>query len=453
MVAFPKTEEPSYTVKLTLFSELDTSVEIEWASGTVENISLTANTAKVHEIAGNMRSVDQLENKGFYISSSHNITALVADFYKGGDTFKLFPIQQGASEDLYSYIVASHNPEVNPSYLSSFVLLTTNFTNTFINIYRRENGVLEEYTNFTLQRLQTMNLRFDNLDPTGTVIMANNPITVISGMENNRLNSASGPDSLYMAIPPKEFLSTAHIVPPINGRYADAGYLIRVISAADENLLTFFNNSADSWTAPVTKHEGEFTEFDQALTDEAVAVKCTNRCLVVQYNKGQEGGGASDPFMMWIPSLHLYAKENITLYTSRNGEDKDFNNHISIIALHPTLNGTENIDIADSGLAGTSWVPVEPWSQYKYKAKDVAEGSHHVGALSDCQGYLVWMYGHKSYRGYGYLGTVGDLISQGMYGIMIQKIVNIVACHLQGAPCYGGVRTCGGLKNGLLTLQ
>ncbi len=412
-MAFPRTENRLYTVKLLLFSEHNADVQIERASGTTENISVSANNATVHEIDGNMRSVDQLENKGFYISSTHNITVLVADFFKGGDTFKLFPIQQGTNEDLYSYIVASHNPEMNPSYLSSFILITTNFTDTFVDIYRRQSGILKKYTNFTLQRLQSMNLRFDNLDPTGTVILSNKSITVISGMENNRLSSMSGPDSLYMTIPSGELLSTAHIVPPINGRHADAGYLVRAISAHDNNSIMFYNNSADSWTTLVTKHRGEFVEFDQPLTDEAVAVKCANSCLVVQYNKGQSAGGASDPFMMWIPSLDLYSKENTTLYTTRNGENKDFNNHISIIALNPTINASENINIAESSLAGTPWTTVEPWSQYKYKAADVGEGAHGIGALSDYQGYVAWMYGHEGYRGYGYLGTVGDFITEG----------------------------------------
>ncbi len=182
MVAFPKTEHPSYTIKLTLFSEINTDVQVEWPTGTTESISLTADTATVHEIAGNMRVTDQLESKGFYISATNDITVMVADFYKGGDVFKVFPIELETSAALYSYIVASHVPEVSSSYLDSFTLVTTNFSNTFISIFRRVGGVLQLYDNFTLQRLQTRKHGFDNYDQTGTVITANRSITVISGM-------------------------------------------------------------------------------------------------------------------------------------------------------------------------------------------------------------------------------------------------------------------------------
>ncbi len=182
VVAFPKTEDPSYTIKLTLFSDLNTEVQVEWPTGTIESISLTANIASVHPIAGNMRVTDQLESKGFYISATNDITIMVADFYKGGDVFKVFPIEQETSAGLYSYIVASHVPEVSSDYLDSFTLVTTNFSNTFVIIYRRVSGALQLYDNFTLQRLQTMKRGFDNYDPTGTVITSNRSITVISGM-------------------------------------------------------------------------------------------------------------------------------------------------------------------------------------------------------------------------------------------------------------------------------
>ena len=156
-------------------------MEVEWASGTIESIALTANTAAIHDIPGNMRVIDQRENKGFYISAINDVTVTVTDFYKSGDVFKVFPIEQVASEGLYRYIVASHVPEVSSTYMDSFTLITTNFSDTFVAIYRRINGILQQYENLTLQRLETMKHGFDNFDPTGTVIMANRSITVISG--------------------------------------------------------------------------------------------------------------------------------------------------------------------------------------------------------------------------------------------------------------------------------
>ncbi len=130
----------------------------------------------------------------------------------------------------------------------------------------------------------------------------------------------------------------------------------------------------------------------------------------------------SDPFIMWIPGLHLLATDNVTLVTTRNGENNDFNNHISILALNPVVNGSETLAIGDAGLSGSAWISVEPWSQYKYKAKDVIEGSYSIEAMADCQGYLTWMYGHKSYRSYGYLGVVGDLPQVDATGKLMTQI-------------------------------
>ncbi len=88
----------------------------------------------------------------------------------------------------------------------------------------------------------------------------------LTGMEHNRLQGISGPDSAYLAVPPTSYLSTDHIVPPINGRYVDTGYLIRAISAVDGNSIQFYDNAGDAWTTAVVKDMGEFEEFNQPLT-------------------------------------------------------------------------------------------------------------------------------------------------------------------------------------------
>ena len=208
---------------------------------------------------------------------------------------------------------------------------------------------------------------------------------------------------MYLSVPPIQFLSNRHIVPPIAGRDNAAGYFVRVISAADDNTIHMYNNSGNTWMDPIVKSEGRLEEVDVSVTFSTLSINCSRPCLVVQYNKGGGAPGASDPFMLWIPSIDLFTFTNTTFYTLRNLAGNHFNNHIAMVTLNPDGN-----DLFYDGNTISGWETVAPWNDYKYTEFSVedTDDPHEIGSVSGTT-YLVWVNGHYSYRAYGYLATAG----------------------------------------------
>ena len=54
---------------------------------------------------------------------------------------------------------------------------------------------------------------------------------------------------MMLAVPPTHLLSHRHVVPPIAGRPADTGYLVLVVSAANDNTVEYFEPAANSFTS------------------------------------------------------------------------------------------------------------------------------------------------------------------------------------------------------------
>ena len=404
ILAFGKAQEPNNAIELIITSNFNTSVTIELPSQVTEIVNVAQNVKTVYQVAGNMRVTGGTENKAFYVKSDKDIRILVPNFYKGGDAYLAFPY---SSEDRgnFTFIAASHVPDPdNSNYGESFAIIASNSDDTGVTIYRPQpSGGFEIQEVVTLSRLQTKLVDSDQNDITGALITADKPISVVSGMQYGRINDISGPDSFYIAAPPLTFLSREHIVPPIEGRDTNTGYFVRVISAEDNNTINIFNNTANIWMDPVVKPSGQLVEINVDITYSALCINCSKPCLVVQYNKGAGAGSGSDPFMMWIPSLDLYTQRNTTFYTLRNLQpsSNNFNNFVSLLALNAD---TQNMLYDGNGIS--TWGIVTPWNEYKFSGFSITEGEHEIGSVSGTK-YLVWIYGHKSYRAYGYLATTG----------------------------------------------
>ena len=352
-----------------------------------------------------MRVSAGIENKAFYVNSTHDVRIVVGNFYKGGDAYLALPIGPEDENGNFTFMAAAHEPEGSSNYGSSFLLVASRFDDTEVTIYEpaTSGSGWDIQETVTLSRLQTKLVASKQKDITGSLVTANKPISVVSGMDYSRVNSISGPDSMYISAPPLQYLAHTHIVPPIAGRDNTAGYFVRVVSAADNNTISIYNNSAGSWMTPVRKYGGQLTALNVAVTYSALSINCSGPCLVVMYNKGSGAPGTSDVFMMWVPSTELFTSKNSTIYTLRNLQDSNnaFNNYISIITYNP--NGNE---MFHNGSVIPGWEAVVPWTEYRYTGFPVEEGAQAVGSVSETR-YLVWLYGHAYTRAYGYLATSG----------------------------------------------
>ena len=107
------------------------------------------------------------------------------------------------------------------------------------------------------------------------------------------------------SIPPLAELGLVHVVPPIDGRSTDVGYIVRVVATNLSTTVTWKNaDGTVSGTSSLTR--GEFVTIDTIKTMQALLVKCSKPCVVMQYNKGKYGdihcaiGSLSRRYINWF---------------------------------------------------------------------------------------------------------------------------------------------------------
>jgi len=252
-------------------------------------------------------------------------------------------------------------------------------------------------------------------DVTGMYLNASKPVQVITGCECAWVPTPNDLFCDYMAetMAPNNQLGVDYIVPPILGRSADAGYIVRVVPAYDNTVIKYMNGQT------VTKRLGQFLQFDQPKTDTYTVVSCDKPCGVHQYNKGYLSFKdiPTDPFqMLTIPNDRFTA--GAPFGTASFCEDMndliDFVNFMSIVTFDAYKDDIlfDGSPIADqfsqgSGLA-SSWVPVEVNGvKFAVAAFFVKHGFHFVSMSAGKSGsFGVYAYGHSqdpsSSSGYGF---------------------------------------------------
>ena len=213
---FGKAKVATREVELILISDSDARVTIEWPTGATATVEVSRKVKTVYQIDGNVRVSGGIENKAFRVNSTQDIRIVVSNFYTGGDAYLAFPYGAADSSGNFTFMAAAHHPESSSNYGKSFFVVASGFDDTDVTIYAPSaSGGWEFQETVTLSRLQTKVVDSKQNDITGSLITANKPITVVSGMDYSRINGINGPDSMYLSVPPIQFLSNRHIVPPI----------------------------------------------------------------------------------------------------------------------------------------------------------------------------------------------------------------------------------------------
>lgn len=66
---------------------------------------------------------------------------------------------------------------------------------------------------------------------------------------------------MLVAVPPTSLLSRRHVVPPLGGRGDTVGYLMRVVSAENNNSVSHFDGTLNAMTG--RSKQLRFWTFDQ----------------------------------------------------------------------------------------------------------------------------------------------------------------------------------------------
>lgn len=231
----------------------------------------------------------------------------------------------GTADDFYLYFVMSMS---TLSYRSDFILVASkndtiltitptetlslpkdaqNSTTPFIEILEGSNHTL------TLHELQTLLVFVESstvsLDLSGTRIISNNPLTVITGDECAKVpNSVHFCERLTVQVPPTLTWGTEFLLAPFAGR--TNGQYYKIIASEDSTLVQ--SNCMD--VDPVSMNSGDITGFN---TPESTfcSIASTKPVLVAQVAKGGDtmtgGDGKGDPTMSLVSPTQQYVTSTI----------------------------------------------------------------------------------------------------------------------------------------------
>lgn len=176
------------------------------------------------------------------------------------------------------------------------IQVTSVFPDTVVKFYRVLGTAGGSYRLLATSRMsdsQMTSMYFANSteDLTDVFVNSTKPISVTAVVTcANVSNSIGNCDLLAEQIPAVTDLGTVHIVPPIWGRSASAGYFVRVV-ATDANTVVHLNcGSACVSPGRTAIAPGSFEELSVKVATQPVQINCSKPCLVMQYNTGKLPG-------------------------------------------------------------------------------------------------------------------------------------------------------------------
>jgi hypothetical protein len=246
-----------------------------------------------------------------------------------------------------------------------------------------------------------------NGDLTGTRVISDKPIALISGHQRTHLpigEDAMSRDCLLEELPPiSAWGHNAIVIPFAQSKYTySAGSdKFRVLSASDNNIITIDGIQA------VTLNQSEMYEMD--LT-EPHYIEGSGPILIAQYKKSSQSNstqqrGIGDPLMMIMPPIeqydNFYRIANIQAY-----EEDDYTGNLNPVYSEHYIgiiiqdSSTNKVKI-DGNFINSSFFKKVPNTQYSYCFLQVQQGTHELTAPT---GFGLIVYGYGWANSYGYYG-------------------------------------------------
>ncbi|XP_003386601.1 PREDICTED: uncharacterized protein LOC100639782 [Amphimedon queenslandica] len=176
-----------------------------------------------------------------------------------------------------------------------------------------------------LHKGQTLLLKVLKGNFTGTEIISNKPLTVVSGHECGRMpESEGGCDQLLAQIPPTVTWGKDFILLPLSGRIS--GHIYKVI--ASQNDTTINHNCNDTVGSPFVLSDREVMEF-WSPSDRSCHVKADKPIMVAQFSLGQDTDGVGDPTLTIVPPKEQYVHE--ISFKSFSGDSSINDQYMNII--------------------------------------------------------------------------------------------------------------------------
>ena len=235
------------------------------------------------------------------------------------DAFLALPVFQTVTRE-YEFFVMSYTRPTDPALnrINSFILLVGTEDNTTLTISVKvtPNGRIvfgPKCSPFTANSGQTTTciigkgetfFHITQNDLTGTKVVANKPITFLTGHQCAQVpSSVTACDHLIEQIPPVENLGFQFVLSPSLGRRADA---YRFLAARDGTVVRLSCGNQAGTLDPLvtfTLNSGEFAERVILTTRGFCFVEADLPIIVMQYALGHsdDNNPQSDPFIIYTP--------------------------------------------------------------------------------------------------------------------------------------------------------
>ena len=235
------------------------------------------------------------------------------------DAYLALPVYQTVTREYEFYVMSYTRPtDVALTQINSFILVvgTEDSTTLKITIKLTPRGRIllgPKCTPFVASNGQTTTcsigkgetfFQFTPNDLTGTKVVANKPVTFLTGHQCAQVpSSITACDHLIEQIPPVENLGFRFVLSPSLGRRADA---YRFLAARDGTIVKVACNNQAGTLDPLvtfTLDSAEFTERVILTTRGFCFVEADLPVIVMQYALGHSDDNVpeSDPFIIYTP--------------------------------------------------------------------------------------------------------------------------------------------------------
>ena len=296
------------------------------ATGTVTNTTLAKLSISTDLVA--LNSSYQNRNKGIHVSANSEISVLLINYWSNsiGDYFAYPHITQNLTLAQYQYYAVSTGTLTQSL---SEVLLVGTEDNTVVTVVPTQNITVPlniQLSNsniitvaagtpfsFTLHKMQTFLFGAPLNDITGTSIVSDKPLTVISGHEcGNIPDNIPFCEHITEQIPPTVNWGQQFLLTPYSGKPVQ---YYKIITAANHTTYNFTCGRYNTTTHYLNTAGSSFTHSTSGSS--YCSVSSDKPILVTQLGAGYNLG---DPVISVVPSVDQYSP-NVVLHVSPNIND------------------------------------------------------------------------------------------------------------------------------------
>ena len=350
------------------------------------------------------------QDKGIHLMiSSDRVTVIGQNLVDGssGDSFFCLPTTNLSVDEYVYYGISISRSSSNDFSKNSSILVVGTENNTMLKLTVTQPVTISVSNStvdltagiqcpFVINRLQTVLIGSVD-DLTGTKIVTDKPVSVLSGHECGQVPAdVESCDHLVEQVPPTTLWGRVYYTAPLATR---TSYTIKVLAAYNSTVVDIYcNNTRECHIIS----EGESVTMTLSL-QEYCAINSNKEVLVVQFSHGWEDDNTNEygnPMMTLVPATNQYS--NKFQISTLQGQS-DYTHYINIIAL-TSYAPKDDIVISTRNEVILQWLPILVNDFPKAFATQLNVSKGVIEVFSNSILLTTIVYGFTTTVGYGHPG-------------------------------------------------